>query len=100
MESSDVHKSMTADQITAAEKRKVGKSYVAPGLKPLSPAAAKDLLLQHADAGDPEVQQIIDCVDELEERKVHEAPPRDVPSPKRLCRRWPALMDERVRSGE
>jgi len=69
MESSDVHKSMTADQITAAEERKVGKSYVAPGLKPLSPAAAKDLLLQHADAGDPEVQQIIDCVDELQGEK-------------------------------
>ena len=69
MESSDVHKSMTADQMTAAEEMKVGKSYVAPGLKPLSPEAAKGLLLRHADAGDPEVQQLLDCVDELQGEK-------------------------------
>jgi hypothetical protein len=68
MESSDVHKSMTADPMTDQE-MKVGAPYLAPGLKPLSPAAAKDLLLQHAEAGDPEVQHMLDCVDELQGEK-------------------------------
>lgn len=69
MESSDAHKPMTADQITAAADMKTGKSYRTPGLKRLSPSAAKDLLLQHGDAGDPEVQQMLDCVDELQGEK-------------------------------
>lgn len=64
MESSDVRKPMTTDQEV-----KVDESYLAPGLKRLSPAAAKGLLLQHADAGDPEVQRMLDCVDELQGEK-------------------------------
>jgi hypothetical protein len=64
MESSDVCK-----PVTTAQEIKVGTPYLAPGLKPLSPAAAKDLLLQHADAGDPEVQHMLDCIDELQGEK-------------------------------
>jgi hypothetical protein len=64
MKSRDVRKPMTSDQEV-----KVCKSYLAPGLKNLSPAAAKGLLLQHADAGDPEVQHLLDCVDELQGEK-------------------------------
>jgi len=64
MESSDVRKTVTTDQ-----EIKVGRPYVAPNLKPLSPAAAKDLLLQHADAGCPEVQNLLECVDELQGEK-------------------------------
>ena len=64
MESSDVHRSMTTDQEV-----EVCKSYLAPGLARLSPAAAKDLLLRNADAGDPEVQNMLDCVDKLQGEK-------------------------------
>jgi hypothetical protein len=64
MESSDVRKA-----VTTAKEMKVGTPYIAPGLKRLSSAAAKDLLLQHADTGDPEVQHMLDCVDELQGEK-------------------------------
>lgn len=64
MESSDVRKPMTTDQEV-----EVCKSYLAPGLERLSPAAAKDLLLRNADAGDSEVQHLLDCVDKLQGEK-------------------------------
>jgi len=60
MKSTDVCKPMTSGQ-----GMKVRKPYHAPGLKRLSPEAAKELLLRHADAGDPEVQHMLDCIGEL-----------------------------------
>jgi hypothetical protein len=64
MESTDARKSKTASQTM-----KVCKPYVAPDLERLSPAAARNLLLQNADASDPELQQVLDCVDELQGEK-------------------------------
>ena len=64
MECSDARKPMTTDQEV-----EVCKSYSAPGIERLSPADAKDLLLRNADAGDPEVQNMLDCVDELQGEK-------------------------------
>ena len=63
MESSDVRK-----PVTTAQDMKVGKPYLAPDLKRVSPATAKGLL-QNAGAGDPEVQHMLDCVDELQGEK-------------------------------
>lgn len=60
MESTDVRKPMTSGQ-----GMKVRKRYLAPGLKRLTPGAAKELLLRHADASDPEVQHMLDCIGEL-----------------------------------
>jgi len=60
MESNVVRKPRTSGQ-----GMKVRKPYLAPGFKRLSPEAAKELLLRHADAGDPEVQHMLDCIDEL-----------------------------------
>ena len=60
MESTDVRKPVTSGQWM-----KVRKPYLAPGFKRLSPEAAKELLLRHADAGDRKVQHMLDCVDEL-----------------------------------
>jgi len=64
MESSDVRK-----PVTTAQEMNVGESYLAPGLKRLSPEAAKDLLLRQGGADDPEVQQMLDCIDELQGEK-------------------------------
>jgi hypothetical protein len=69
MESSDVGKPMTTAQAPTDQEMKVGKSYLAPALKRLSPEAAKGVLLQHADVGNPEVQQMLDRVDELQGEK-------------------------------
>jgi hypothetical protein len=51
---------------TAGHPIRLCKPYVAPGLERLSPAAARELLLRTADAGDPEVQHVLDYVDELQ----------------------------------
>lgn len=59
MESTDVGK-MNADGYL-----KICKPYVAPTLRRLNPAVAKDLLLRYADVNDSEVQQMIECVDQL-----------------------------------
>ena len=64
MEFTDGHQPKTADQAM-----KVSRAYVAPSLKRLSPAAAKDLLLGNSVAHDPKVQQVLDCVDELQGEK-------------------------------
>lgn len=61
MESTDARKLKTASQTM-----KVCKPYVAPDLEQLSPAAAKDLLLRNTDTGDPELQHVLDRVDELQ----------------------------------
>lgn len=64
MESTDVRKPMTGSEGT-----EVRKPYFAPGFKRLTPEAAKELLLRHADANDPEVQHMLDCIVELREEK-------------------------------
>ena len=60
MESADVEKIVSVGQ-----KSKVCKPYVAPKFENLSPEAAKDRLLQNADANDSELRQMIEIVDEL-----------------------------------
>lgn len=47
-------------------KSRLCRPYVAPDLQCLSIAAAKVLLARHADAADPEVQKMIECVDQLQ----------------------------------
>jgi hypothetical protein len=69
MESGDVRKPVTAAQLTTEQEIKVRKAYLAPDVKRVSPAAAKNLLVQHTDAGDPEVQHMLDCIDELQGEK-------------------------------
>ena len=64
MESTDARKSKPASQAM-----KVCKPYAAPDLERLRPAAAKELLLRNAVASDPEVQHVLDCVDELQGEK-------------------------------
>lgn len=39
--------------------------YVAPAGKRMSPEAAKELLLHHDDAEDPEVQRMHECIEEI-----------------------------------
>jgi hypothetical protein len=42
------------------------KPYVAPTCKRVTPDAAKELLLRHGDTGDPEVQHMLDRIEELQ----------------------------------
>ena len=64
MDSTDGHKSMAGSQRGQGRKR-----YLAPCLKLLSPGAAKELLLRRADAKDPEVQRILDRIEELQGKR-------------------------------
>ena len=60
MQSTDVGKTMNA-----GGKSKVCKPYLAPRLQRLNPGAAKGLLSRHADTSDSELQQMMECVDQL-----------------------------------
>jgi hypothetical protein len=53
----------------AVQPMKVRKPSLAPGVKRVSLAAAKDVLLQDAGAGNPKVQHMLDCVDEPQGEK-------------------------------
>lgn len=53
----------------AGEQVKTCKPYFVPGLKRLSSTDAKELILQNADVHDPEVQHMVECVDELQGEK-------------------------------
>lgn len=61
MKSGDVRSSMTSNR--GIEGR---KPYVTPGCKRLSPEAAKELLLRHAEASNPEVQLMLHRIEELQ----------------------------------
>jgi hypothetical protein len=64
MEPTDVSK-----PIASAQGSKGCQLYSAPGFRRLSPEAAKDLLLQRADVRDPKVQQMLERIEELKEKK-------------------------------
>jgi len=55
--------------VTVGQKLKLGKPYVAPSLQRLTAAAAKGLLSRQAGVTDPELQQMIECVDQLHGEK-------------------------------
>jgi hypothetical protein len=43
--------------------------YSAPAFKRLSPDEAKDLILKRADAKDPQILRMLDCIDQLQGKK-------------------------------
>lgn len=55
-----------AQPITTRLPREGRKPYVAPACRRLTPEAARELLLQKADLRDPEVKQMLQCIDELQ----------------------------------
>ena len=61
MNSEDVQKP-TNSSIPLTQGR---KPYVAPTSKRVSPEAAKELLLRHADPDDPEVQRMHESIEEI-----------------------------------
>lgn len=61
MNSSDLHGSISNSPVLKGR-----KPYVAPAYKRVTPDAAKELLLRHADTSDPEVQHMLDRIEELQ----------------------------------
>lgn len=61
MNSSDLHGSISSSPVLKGR-----KPYVAPAYKRVTPDAAKELLLRHADTSDPEVQHMLDRIEELQ----------------------------------
>ena len=60
----DVHKSISSGK--TGEGR---KSYVTPVCRRLTPETAKEMLLRRTDTGDPEVQRMLECIEELQMKK-------------------------------
>jgi hypothetical protein len=44
-------------------------SYSAPGLRRVTPEAAKEMLLRHSDVNDPEVKSMLECIEQLQNPK-------------------------------
>lgn len=61
MNSSDEHKSMSSGPALKSR-----TPYVVPACKRVTPEAAKELLLRHADTSDPEVQRMLKRIEELQ----------------------------------
>lgn len=61
MNSSDLQRSISSSPVLKGR-----KPYVAPTYKRVTPDAAKELLLRHADTSDPEVQHMLDRIEELQ----------------------------------
>ena len=45
------------------------KSYSAPGLRRLTPDVAREMLLRHDEANDPEIKFMLDCIERLRDPK-------------------------------
>jgi hypothetical protein len=61
-------------QPAAAERRNESRqTYVAPACRRLTPEAAKELLMQKGDLSDPEVQRMLQCIEELQKRNNSES---------------------------
>lgn len=64
MNAIDEHKSISSGKTVEGR-----KPYVTPVCRRLTPEAAKEKLLRRADTGDPEVQRVLECIEELQMKK-------------------------------
>jgi hypothetical protein len=53
---------------------KTKKTYIAPSCKRLTPEQAKDLLLRFADIKDPDVVNMLQCVENIQKQYTSETP--------------------------
>ena len=56
-------------QSTCVLEPRASKPYSAPGLKRVAPDAARKMLLRRAEANDPEVEFMLDCIERLRDLK-------------------------------
>lgn len=66
MNPTDIHEPA---KVHALEDR---KPFSPPGARRLTPDAARELLLRHCDASDPEIKFMLACIEQLKSNSDHE----------------------------
>ena len=62
-------KSSNQHQSTNVREPGATKPYSVPGLRRVTPDAAREMLLRHADANNPETKFMLDCIERLRDAK-------------------------------